>query len=256
MFQGEKVNGVPSLHPDLRKMSDESLARALVATMSQAESSRPSAPKWDPGLHGQVDGVKWSYDLGSKNGGRREGYYGDMQIHHVGQWGRTDFKKLQDDYEAGKFTPEEYRKIYDSTVFREKYEKTEVNKKTGAKEKVMIDRAAIKIQDIGVREFVVLPAGLHDAMSSLYWNNHHSKIYNPDTGKKENLGIPHKGKDAQSGSREWFNNRFKDKFWKQVYQRESYVLRGEMMRRVKEGKLTPDAIKGYIDKAYASIPSE
>jgi hypothetical protein len=231
-------------------MSDESLARALVATMSQAESSSPSAPKWDPGLHGQVDGVKWTYDLGSKAGGKREGYYGEMQIHHVGQWGRTDFKKLQDDYEAGKYSPEEYRKIYDSVAYREKFTET---KKGVSKD---IDRLAIKVQDKGVREFVVLPAGLHDTNSSLFRANHHPMIYNPDTGKKERIGIPHKGKDPESGSREWFDSGFKSKFWKQVYQRESYVLRGEMMRRVKEGKLSPDAIKGHIDTAYASIPSE
>jgi hypothetical protein len=232
-------------------MSDESLARALVATMSQAESSRPSAPKWDPGLHGQVDGVKWTYSIGPKgNSVKREGYYGEMQIHHVGQWGRVDFKKLQEDYQAGKFTPEEYRKIYDETVYREKYTKVKKGKE------VEVDRVAVRVQDRGVREFVVLPAGLHDTNSSLFRANHHPKIYNPDTGKEETLGIPHKGKDPESGSREWFNNRFKDRFWKQVYQRESYVLRGEMMRRVREGKLSPDTIKGYIDKAYASIPSE
>lgn len=245
-YKGEVVKGMPSLHPDLARMAPEDLARAMVASMTQAQQSSPNAPKWDPGLHGQVDGIQWAYGS-ERKGTRKEGYYGEMQIHHIGQWARTDLKTLQEEYKAGRYSPEEYRRVFDSVAYTEKY----YDKKEG----VEVSRLAIRVQDQADRAFVALPAGLHDTNSSLFRANHHPFINDPDTGKQRTIGIPEKGKDAESGSREWFNSRFKAGFWKQVYQREAYILRGELQRRINKGDITGQELSGILDKVYSEIGS-
>lgn len=247
-YKGETVKGMPSLHPDLARMETKDLARAMVASMSQAQASSPNAPKWDAGLHGQVDGIKWTYDLGSSKGGKKEGYYGEMQIHHIGQWAKTDLNKLQSDYEAGRYSDKEYKRIYEDTVYKETYSKTEKGRTK------QVERLALKVQDQSERAFVALPAGLHDTNSSLFRANHHPYIYDPD-GKKRQVGIPHKGKDAESGSREWFDSSFKSGFWKQVYQREAYVLRGELQRRINKGNISGKELSDILDNVYSEIES-
>lgn len=238
-FQGEVVKGIPSLHPHLREMKDEDLFKALVSTMSMAESSSPRAPQWDSGLHGQVQGVdKWTYNLGSKNGGKKEGYYGVMQIHHVGQWSKVDIPKFNKDVIEGKISNDEAQKIFDDNF-----------KAVPGRDKVL----EVQVKATADREFVMLPAGIHDAMSSLFAANHPTPI-NPSKMKLAKIGIPEKGKDANSGSREWFD-KWKPKFWQEVYRRESYVLREEITRRIDKGLLPLSESKKIWDKVHSEASS-
>lgn len=242
-FQGEVVRGVPSLHPHLREMKDEDLFKAMASTMTMAESSKPSAPKWDSGIHGQVQGIdKWRY-------GDKENYYGEMQVHHVGQWTKIDIKKYNDDVRSGKLSVEDAKKIYDDNVFVEKVKKKD--KATGAT--VLKDKNSIQVAKPGDREFVMLAAGVHDTNSSLFAANHNSRMVNPyhPQLKTAQIGIPEKGKEAETGSRQWFDTKWKPKFWKEVYRRESYVLRGEIQRRIDKGLLPLSEAKKIWDKVHS-----
>jgi hypothetical protein len=218
-YKGEKVDGVPSLHPKLAEMSDKALIRALVDTKGFVEASEaPPAPQWKPLYHGSIP-KQYVADRG----------YGGMEIHHIDQWAKTRFDKVTGDYNNGLITLDEAKDQMRSLL------------RPNPKEKSGYE---IDIKDQDDRKFVVLAAGTHNFTSPLYFQNHPMGLH-PDTGSFVQFGIPKNG----SGGRGEFN-KWRDGFWREVYRKESYALLGELNRRVSKGKLSRDDARKILSEAH------
>ncbi|MBO1046855.1 MAG: hypothetical protein HEQ10_03455 [Dolichospermum sp. DEX182a] len=218
-YQGETVEGVPSLHPKLRAMSDKSLIKALIETKGYVESKEePPAPKWLQQYHGSVN-KQYVAQAG----------YGSMEIHHINQWAKTRFDNITGEYENGLITKEEAQDKMRSLL------------RPNPREKIGYE---IDIQGQDERKFVILAAGTHNVTSPLYFVNHPKGIH-PDTGEMAVFGIPKTG----SGGRSEFN-KFRSGFWREVYKKETYSLLGELNRRVSKGLLDRETTRQLLKESY------
>lgn len=222
--EGELVLGVPDLFPKLQSMENQALFDNMARTMSYVETKpiSPPAPQWKPTQHGDIGKENRNLVRSSKG----VGDYGGMQIHHVDQWSKDRFDTVTNDLEAKKINLDTAK-----SRMREMLQPAE-NVPSGY---------SIATNPLGQRELVILPGGLHDTNSPLYFANHPVGVH-PDTGKLTKFGIPKQGKDAESGSREYFDN-FRPKFWREYYKQESRKIQDEINSRFR---------KGEIDKKTAS----
>lgn len=241
-YLGETVQGVPSLSPRLRSDSNEKVIRDLAKVMSQVEGwdtkgEKPTAPEWKPALHGSIDDKSL---VRSREG---IGKYGGMQIHHVDQWLKGSLDKIVKEYEAGAIDLDTAK-----SQTSELMNKVTIQAKKGEKSDYEID-----VLPSSERKFVILAGGLHDINSPLYYANHPMGIdVDSPTFKLRKYGIPKTG----DGSREWFDSQFRPGFWAEVYRRETYVLSGEVNRRLRKGEITEDEVRELWTKAKDGLDKQ
>lgn len=234
-YLGIKVYGVPSLTPKLAELTPKQLASHLAKYASGVEHFDVVAPKWLPTFHGKV-----SKDLAPKE-------YGEMQLHHINQWSKARIDAIAKDHLDGKITLDE-AKARTSALLQKETRK----KKNGDEYEVNVYSLADKKD----RAFVVLPAGLHDATHTkdkiLYHANHPSGIDVEAPGfKLRQYALPDKGE----GGRDWYKQNFQKHFWREVYRRESYVLLGEINRRIRKGEITPDEVRELYNDGLKGVDS-
>lgn len=209
-FMGERVKGVPKyLGDDLSKIDNTKLVDSL--KFSHEQTRKGNAPIWDKTLHGEPV---------TDNALIRKGGYQEMQIHHVGQWAKDRAESIESDYSAGRITETERERRHFSQMFKE----------DGKWKLVTASQSE--------REFVILPNGLHAGGAPLYLANH-PMFLNPDTKKLDKIGIKEKG----DGGREWFEGKFRGKFWKQYWLHTTKELATEATRRIKAGELDHNEVK-------------
>lgn len=231
-LDGERVMGVPHLHPKLKESSDQTLFDSLARCMSYVEGKskgvEPPAPDWKPTFHGKVD----KQHLAARG-------YGQMQIHHIDQWAQRAFKGITDAVDDGRMTLDEAK-----AEMRKLLRPVTKTTKSGAVKQGW----EINIQEVKDRRLVVLAGGTHDFTSPLYSRLHPIGI-NPDTGKREEFGIP---KTGEGGREPWFTN-FRNKLWTEYYRRETFVLRQELSTRIAKGDLTKEQAETCWKEAHRKV---
>ena len=214
-FQGDRIYGVPSLSPRLASMTPVQLADGLAKYMTKVETKDSTVPDWLPTYHGKVDKT-----LTPKG-------YGKMQQHHVHQWAKVPLDTVVKDYESGKITLDEAKAQTKAILSRET-----IKTKSGKEKEDWVLTPADKDQ----RSFVVLPGGLHDFTNKpLYWANHPMGI---DVDAPDYKLRPYRLPKQGDSGRDWHSNTFRPGSWTEIYRRESYVILGELNRRVSKGEVT------------------
>ncbi|MEH2280623.1 MAG: hypothetical protein V7K90_04655 [Nostoc sp.] len=215
-YLGDRIYGMPSLSPRLASMTPVQLADGLAKYMTRVETKDSTVPDWLPTYHGKVDkGLL-------KNG------YGKMQQHHVHQWAKVPLYTVVKDYESGKITLDEAKARTQSILSRE-------TKKT--KSGRTVEDWVLNPADKDQRSFVVLPGGLHDISNrKMYLANHPMGIdVDASEFKLRSYRLPEFG----DSGRRWHSDTFRPGSWTEIYRRESYVILGELNRRVAKGEVTP-----------------
>lgn len=220
-YDGEVVNGIPPLTPNLRKLDNKRVVAAMAQYAAYAEdkSNDPPVPKW-----ANIHGTPGKEYLSAKG-------LGQMQLHHQGQWSKRNFQDITDKYEKGEITLDQAKQ--ETGKLLRPYEKTNSKGETYTKYEIAV---APKSD----REFVLLPGGAHDFTSPLYEANHPLAIH-PVTGKLEKFGIPEKGRTTD-GNRDEYDT-FRAGFWRETYKREAKLLSGELTRRLRKGQVTQEQVK-------------
>ena len=109
----------------------------------------------------------------------------------------------------------------------------------------------INPDDRDKRAFVVLPGGLHDISNKPMYNANHPKgidIDAPDF-KLRPYRLP---KHGDSG-REWHSSTFRPGSWLEIYRRESYVILGEINRRITRGEMTSQDAQNMFKDGLAKV---
>jgi hypothetical protein len=224
-FMGERVYGVPSLNHKLAELTTAQLSDRLAKYMTKVELNDGSVPDWLPSIHGKID-PKY---LGNAKEYKR------MQIHHIDQWAAKPLDDIVKRHQAGDITLDEAKAETRALMVSE----TVSNKKGNSSTDWRINPAPQSD-----RKLVVLADVLHDVRNvDLYFASHPAGIdLDSPTFKLRRYGIM-KGGDS---GRDWFDGTFRPQFWVEAYRRESYILSGEINRRIKKGEITaPDAKKLY-----------
>ncbi len=214
-YMGDRIYGMPSLTPRLAAMTPVQLADGLAKYMTKVETNDSTVPDWLPTYHGKVD-----KGLVTKG-------YGKMQQHHVHQWAKVPLDTVVKDYESGKITLDEAKAQTQAILSRE-------TKKT--KSGKNIEDWVITPADKDQRSFVVLPGGLHDISNrKMYLANHPTGIdVDASEFKLRSYRLPEFG----DSGRRWHSDTFRPGSWVEIYRRESYVLLGELNRRVAKGEVS------------------
>ncbi|MDZ8090455.1 MAG: hypothetical protein RMZ42_00680 [Nostoc sp. DedQUE05] len=214
-YMGDRIYGMPSLTPRLAAMTPVQLADGLAKYMTKVETNDSTVPDWLPTYHGKVDKA-----LVTKG-------YGKMQQHHIHQWAKVPLDTIVKDYESGKITLDEAKARTQAILSRET-----IKKKSG-KEKV---DWVLTPADKDHRAFVVLPGGLHDVTNKpMYLANHPMGI---DLDASDYKLRPYRLPKYGDSGRDWHSDTFRPGSWVEIYRRESYVLLGELNRRVAKGEVT------------------
>ncbi|MEH2259080.1 hypothetical protein [Nostoc sp.] len=215
-YIGDRIYGMPSLTPRLAAMTPVQLADGLAKYMTKVETKDSTVPDWLPTYHGKVD-----KPLVTKG-------YGKMQQHHIHQWAKVPLDTIVKDYESGKITLDEAKARTQAILSRE-------TKKT--KSGKTIEDWVITPTEKDRRSFVVLPGGLHDISNrKMYLANHPTGIdVDASEFKLRSYRLPEFG----DSGRRWHSDTFRPGSWVEIYRRESYVLLGELNRRVAKGEVTP-----------------
>ncbi|MDZ8066100.1 MAG: hypothetical protein RMY64_10755 [Nostoc sp. DedQUE08] len=214
-YLGDRIYGVPSLSPRLASMTPVQLADGLAKYMTKVETKDSSVPDWLPTYHGRVDKT-----LTPKG-------YGKMQQHHVHQWAKVPLDTVVKDYESGKITLDEAKARTQAILSRE-------TKKT--KSGRTVEDWVLNPADKDQRSFVVLPGGLHDISNKKMYLTNHPKGIDVDASefKLRSYRLPEFG----DSGRRWHSDTFRPGSWIEIYRRESYVILGELNRRVAKGEVT------------------
>ncbi|MEH2183046.1 hypothetical protein [Nostoc sp.] len=214
-YMGDRIYGMPSLTPRLAAMTPVQLADGLAKYMTKVETNDSTVPDWLPTYHGKVD-----KSLVTKG-------YGKMQQHHIHQWAKVPLDTIVKDYESGKITLDEAKARTQAILSRE-------TKKT--KSGRTVEDWVLTPADKEHRAFVVLPGALHDISNrKMYLANHPTGIDVDATEfKLRSYRLPEFG----DSGRRWHSDTFRPGSWVEIYRRESYVLLGELNRRVAKGELT------------------
>lgn len=230
-FEGERIHGIVSEHTKLREIEDHVLFNRFAESVAHVENFvkgkiNPPAPQWTPLYHGAID----KQYLASSG-------YGGVEIHHIHQWAKHSFNEI-----TGKLRYNEQTKKYEDgeiTLDEAKRRQRELLRQD-PEEGWVIDLAKV-----GQRDLVMLPKGTH--IGKLFDANHPPGI-NFDTNKAVTYGIPEKGE----GGRDWFNA-WKYRFWTQYYRQESFILLGEVNRRMAEGQMSEEQAKAYWEDSKKSL---
>ncbi|MFN6485386.1 MULTISPECIES: hypothetical protein [unclassified Nostoc] len=214
-YMGDRIYGMPSLTPRLASMTPVQLADGLAKYMTKVETKDSTVPDWLPTYHGKVDKT-----LTPKG-------YGKMQQHHVHQWAKVPLDTVVKDYESGKITLDEAKAQTQAILSRE-------TKKT--KSGRTVEDWVLNPADKNQRSFVVLPGGLHDISNrKMYLANHPMGIdVDASEFKLRSYRLPEFG----DSGRRWHSDTFRPGSWTEIYRRESYILLGELNRRVAKGEVT------------------
>ena len=229
-YMGERIYGMPSLNPKLASMTPTQLADGLAKYMSKVETKDTTVPDWLPTYHGKVDKSLL------KNG------YGKMKQHHIYQWSKIPLDNIVKDYESGNITLDEARAQTKAILMRET-----IKTKSGKDKEDWV----INPDDRDKRAFVVLPGGLHDISNKPMYNANHPKgidIDAPDF-KLRPYRLP---KHGDSG-REWHSSTFRPGSWLEIYRRESYVILGEINRRITRGEMTSQDAQNMFKDGLAKV---
>lgn len=222
-YQGERIRGVPSVNQYLRQIDNKALVSNLHTQVGYTESwdkkGVPApAPYWDSNRFGSVPD-KYKPDRG----------YGNMELHHVGQWVKHDMGQLQADVNSGKITLDRAKELMKENLREAPWHSK--GYEIAASEK---------------REYIILAAGTHNATAGkkLYRENH-PYGYHPETGELTEFGIADKDKGSPFGVTEGrqYHNGIRNGFWSEFSRREAYVLAGEVNRRLRNGEMTQDEVK-------------
>ncbi|RCJ36923.1 hypothetical protein A6770_14955 [Nostoc minutum NIES-26] len=229
-FMGERIYGMPSLNPRLAAMTPTQLADGLAKYMTKVETKDTTVPDWLPTFHGKVDKSLL------KNG------YGKMQQHHIHQWAKVPLENIVRDYDSGKITLEEAKSQTRAILSRET-----IKTKSGKEKEDWVLTPADKDQ----RSFVVLPGGLHDISNKpLYWANHPMGI---DVDSPDFKLRPYRLPKHGDSGRDWHSSTFRPGSWLEIYRRESYVLLGEINRRINRNELTPQEAQKLFTEGLAKV---
>ncbi|MHC5777992.1 hypothetical protein [Nostoc sp.] len=214
-YMGDRIYGIPSLSPRLASMTPVQLADGLAKYMTKVETKDSSVPDWLPTYHGKVDKT-----LTPKG-------YGKMQQHHVHQWAKVPLDTVVKDYESGGITLDEAKARTQAILSRE-------TKKT--KSGRTVEDWVLTPADKDQRSFVMLPGGLHDINNRKMYLANHPKGIDVDASefKLRSYRLPELG----DSGRRWHTGTFRPGSWTEIYRRESYVILGELNRRVAKGKVT------------------
>ncbi|MFN6527264.1 hypothetical protein [Nostoc sp. ChiSLP03a] len=214
-YMGDRIYGMPSLNPRLASMTPVQLADGLAKYMTKVETKDSTVPDWLPTYHGKVDKT-----LTPKG-------YGKMQQHHVHQWAKVPLDTVVKDYESGKITLDEAKARTQAILSRE-------TKKT--KSGRTVEDWVLTPSEKDQRAFVVLPGGLHDISNrKMYLANHPMGIdVDASEFKLRSYRLPEFG----DSGRRWHSDTFRPGSWIEIYRRESYVILGELNRRVAKGEVT------------------
>lgn len=224
-YGGEVVKGVPNIVADVKKAKNEVLVEKMA--LAELQTKKGNAPQWRVEEHGTIVD---NPELVGKSAGVIN--YREMQIHHVNQWAKHPSKQIEEDFKNGVIDATERERRYLDTI-----EPNKSDKKTDWQ---------LKIQPTGMREFVILAGGLHQGGTPLFRANH-PQFFNPTTGKFDNIGIPESGE----GSREWFNNKYRSKFWKEYAKYQLVELSREVQTRYKKGQIDHDTLTKLYTEAQA-----
>ena len=236
IFEGEVVQGIPSIHNRLRDFSDEQLVNKLAEAVQHVEnhverSIKAPAFEWSPKYHGDIP-----KEYVAANG--KVGEYGGAEIHHIDQWAKKSFNSINS------------KLLYNETLKR--FEDGEITIEEAKTQMKALLRPAdsvksgyeIDVAGVGERKLVILPAGAHNFTNPTIYDALHPEGIHPDTGKAEKFGIPKTG----DGGREWFNG-WNERFWAEFYRREAYIMRQEVNRRMTKGGLSKETVKTHWDSA-------
>lgn len=226
-YKGERIRGLPSTNQYLRQVPNEKLVAELANQMKYTEnwdkkSVAAPAPYWDSNRYGKVPD-KYKPDKG----------YGNMELHHIGQWYKHDPTKIKADLDSGKITVDEAKKL--------------------AMENLRVNEKHSKGYEIaptpqGQREYVILAAGTHNATDGkkLYRANHPYGLH-PETLELTEFGIPDKNKGSKYGEIDGrqYHDTIRNGFWSEFSRREAYVLTNELNRRIQSGEITKEVAQEY-----------
>jgi hypothetical protein len=219
---GETVQGVPeSLTHNLNTAKPQSLFYNLARTMSFVEGGQPPSPTWQP-AYNRVPDKSVLY----------KGKYGKIEIHHIEQWAKEPFERINRDYESGKISLDEAKERTRNIL------KPATDSSSGY---------AVDIKGQDTRKFVLLAAGSHNFTSPLYEANH-PLGYHPDTGEKVRFGIPKTGSGGRGEYDKW-----RPKFWREVYRREAFIIGQEINRRVARGEISREDVDRMWQKARIKV---
>jgi hypothetical protein len=198
--------------------------------MTRVEAKDTTVRDWLPTFHGNVDKSLL------KNG------YGKMQQHHIHQWARIPLENIVEDYESGKISLDEAKARTKAILSRE-------SKKT--KSGKLVEDWVLTPADKDQRAFVVLPGGLHDISNKPMYYANHPKGIDVDASdfKLRSYRFPQYG----DSGRDWYSNVFRPGSWLEIYRRESYVLLGELNRRISRGELSPQEAQTLFTQWLAKV---
>lgn len=237
-YKGDVVRGVPDLHKDVSRLSDQELFDSAYTAIQETTKGR--APKWIPETHGSVPDSL----VGQVNTRGTPNYMG-MQIHHNDQWAKNPARQIEADFAAGRITADERRWLYLENLRRS------------------ADNAngwEIDVRSQEHREFIILAGGLHQFGTPLF-ESVHPHMLNPGTGEMEHMSIPKgyggTGKPTAEGrddgeSRAWFDARFRSPFWKEYYKDQASILAVELQKRVASGAISNEAANNFLQQAKAN----
>jgi hypothetical protein len=221
-FGEETVRGLPTIHKYDKDTPNKKVVDDLYVNMGYVDS-------WDKKKVAVpapfADSKDWKVDDKYKP---VKGL-GQLQLHHVNQWYKNDVTQISKDVESGKISLDQGK-----ALMRE-------NLRPNPKVRSGYE---IAVTDPSKREYVVLPAGLHDLShgQKLYDANHPKGIH-PDTGKLESFGIPTKAHGSTYGeiNGRQYHDKVRDAFWSEVRRHEiETVIVPELNKRLADGRLSKD----------------
>jgi hypothetical protein len=165
-----------------------------------------------------------------------------MQQHHIHQWARIPLENIVKDYESGKISLDEAKTRTKAILSRE-------SKKT--KSSKLVEDWVLTPADKDQRAFVVLPGGLHDISNKPMYYANDPKGIDVDASdfKLRSYRLPQYG----DSGRDWDSNVFRPGSWLEIYRRESYVLLGELNRRISRGELSPQEAQTLFTQWLAKV---